>query len=362
MCTDEAAAPKGPLVARLRARIARDGPLPVDGFMQACLEDAQGGYWHKRHSIGAGGDFITAPEISQVFGELIGVWSLAVWQGLGCPVPLRLIELGPGRGTLMADALRAAKAAPQFLAAASVHLIEKSEPLRKLQRRALPPRACVFWHASIAEVPQGPAIVIANEFLDALPIRQLVFAGGAWHERVGANDAAGGLCFRAGQSCADPSPMPARPAPGAICEWRIAEEELFAELGRRTEPLVALIIDYGPAESAFGDTLQAVRAHAYVDPLSSPGDADLSAHVHFAQLSHKAFAAGLAADGPLPQAEFLSRLGIGERASRLMAANPRRAGAIEAAVGRLLSPTGMGQLYKAIAVRSRDLSPPVGFA
>src|SRR5262249_46252513 len=152
-------------------------------------------------SIGAGGDFITAPEISQVFGELIGVWSVAVWQGLGCPASLRLIELGPGRGTLMAGALRAAKGAPQFLAAASVHLIEKSEPLRKLQLAALPPGACVFWHASIAEVPQGPAIVIANEFLDALPIRQLVFAGGAWHERVVANDAAGGLCFRAGKSC-----------------------------------------------------------------------------------------------------------------------------------------------------------------
>src|SRR5262249_8372761 len=156
----------------------------------------------------------------------------------------------------------------------------------------------------------------------------------------------GGLCFAAGKSCEDPSPMPARPAPGAICEWRFAEEELFAELGRRSEPLVALIIDYGPAERAFGDTLQAGRAHAYVDPLSSPGDADLSAHVHFAQLSHKAKAAGLAADGPLAQAEFLSRLGIGERASRLMAANPRRAAEIEAGVGRLLSPTGMGQLYK----------------
>jgi len=368
------------LLAALCARIARAGPLTVAAYMQACLADADGGYWQKRASIGATGDFITAPEISQIFGELIGLWCAVVWRDLGRPACVRLVELGPGRATLMRDALRAARAAPNFLAAASVHLIEASRPLRALQRRTLaaaaPPAAAavpraagartgafpaIAWHATIAGVPPGPAIIIANEFLDALPIRQLVFADGEWRERVVVADAAGGLRFALGAR-ADAGPRAMQPpGPGTICELRPGEEVLLAALARRRAPLVALFLDYGPAADAFGDTLQGVLAHAYVDPFAAPGAADLTAHVQFAPLCRKVRAAGLATDGPIPQAEFLGRLGIAERAARLMAANPRRAAEIEAGAVRLMSPTGMGGLVKALAVRSPHLPQPPAF-
>ena len=223
----------------------------------------------------------------------------------------------------------------------------------------------IAWHAAIGEVPEGPAIVIANEFLDALPIRQLVFADGAWHERVVDVDRHGALCFAVGRvTTPGPGTCTWAPAvvPGTIAELRPAEEELFADLARRSSSLVALFIDYGPMQPATGDTLQAVYRHAWVDPLSRPGRADLTAHVAFPRLADKARAAGLAADGPLTQAEFLGRLGVAERALRLMAANPQEAGAIEAGVQRLLSPTGMGELIKVLAVRSPDVPQPVPFA
>jgi len=388
---------ESPLGALLRARIARDGPLPVDAFMRLCCTHPAHGYWQRQTTIGADGDFVTAPEISQVFGELLGVWAAVVWRGMGAPAPLRLIELGPGRGTLLCDALRAVLSQPRFLAAASLHLIEASAPLREMQRKTLAhglrrgtsapwlerqpagtasarasssnhaPAAAVAlaWHAAIGEVPQGAAIVIANEYLDALPIRQLVFADGAWHERVVDVDRHGALCFAVGRvTTLGPEADPTAPAavPGTIAELRPAEEELLADLARRQSPLVALFIDYGPMQPASGDTLQAVYRHAWVDPLSRPGRADLTAHVAFQRLAEKARAAGLSADGPMPQAEFLGRLGAVERAHRLMAANPKEAGAIEAGLQRLMSPTGMGGLCKVLAVRSRDVPPPVPFA
>ena len=396
------------LLEVLRERIRRDGPMPVDRYMDACLADPQHGYWHRADTIGAAGDFITAPEISQIFGELIGLWCAVVWQGMGRPTPLRLVELGPGRGTLMRDALRAVRAVSGFLGATTVHLIEASKALRETQRQGLPPllRAispphhaegvsstrrgeglgvegiptadvlqsppplpsptrgegvplAIAWHETLDQVPDGPAMVIANEFLDALPIRQLVFLDGAWRERVIETDAQGDLRFAAGPRV-DFEPE-GRPEPGAIVELRAGEDELLGQLAKRQAPLVALIIDYGPAEPAYGDTLQAVRRHAYVDPLRLPGLADLTAHVQFASLARKARAAGLAADGPLTQAEFLGRLGIAERAVRLMAANPGQAGEIETGAQRLISPTGMGELFKAMAVRSRGLPPPPPF-
>jgi SAM-dependent MidA family methyltransferase len=332
-----------------------------------------------------------------VFGELIGLWCAVAWQGMGSPAPLRLVELGPGRGTLMRDVLRAAQAVPPFRAAARVHLIEISPPLREVQRQTLassprrvedaPParrreptqlsvsdrpgvtdprlhgdEVAIQWHESIERVPEGPAIVIANEFLDALPIRQLVFADDAWRERVVDVDARGGLQFAVGAEVAvGAEDLGASPPPGAILEMRAGENELVARLASRASPLVALFIDYGPAEPAIGDTLQAVHRHAWVDPLRWPGHADLTAHVQFASLVRKARAAGLAADGPITQAEFLGRLGVAERADRLMAANPTEAGAIEAGVQRLISPTGMGQLFKVLAVRSPDLPRTVPF-
>jgi SAM-dependent MidA family methyltransferase len=382
----------GALLQRLRERIGRDGPMPVDCYMQACVGDPEHGYWQRAATIGARGDFITAPEISQVFGELIGLWCAVAWQGMGQPAPLRLIELGPGRGVLMRDALRAARAVPGFLDAARVHLVEVSAPLREAQRRTLlpppsrvrdgeggmaeqsplgfppplaPPRKgegnapAIAWHDTLGDVPPGPAIVVANEFLDALPIRQLVYHDGAWRERVVDLGEGGGLRFAMGADVPHASATP--PPPGAVAELRAGEDQLLAALAARAAPLVALFIDYGPAEPSFGDTLQAVRHHAYADPLAEPGLADLTAHVQFAGLAEKARAAGLATDGPVTQAEFLGRLGSAERAARLMAANPARAGEIEAAVQRLVSPTGMGQLFKVLAVRFPALPPPVPF-
>ena len=380
-----------PLLAILRARIEREGPLPVDAYMRTCLAHPEHGYWRSAESIGTGGDFITAPEISQVFGELIGVWCAVVWQSMGSPAPMRLVELGPGRGTLMRDALRAARSVPPFLAAATVHLIETSAPLRAIQQRTLGSNPVVSlsnhgdapaavlrqaqdeggmrrpvpieWHEAIGEVPEGPAIVIANEFLDALPIRQLVFADGAWHERVVDVDASGALQFAVGPRAAGGTEeLATSPRPGAIVELRAGEDELLAQLAGRGSPLVALFIDYGPALPATGDTLQAVRRHAWVDPLSRPGRTDLTAHVQFARLAGKARAAGLVADGPVTQAQFLGRLGVAERAARLMAANPTQAGDIEAGVQRLISPTGMGELFKVMAVRSQSLLPAIPFA
>jgi SAM-dependent MidA family methyltransferase len=213
------------------------------------------------------------------------------------------------------------------------------------------------WHDALADVPEGPAIVIANEFLDALPIRQLLFEQGGWWERVVGLAPDGALCFAtrgaADSPARDGAPLPA----GTIVELRPGEDALLGQLAARKEPLAALFIDYGPAEEATGDTLQAVRRHAHVDPLAEPGRADLTAHVQFAALARKARAAGLAADGPIAQAQFLGSLGIAERASRLMAANPHIAGDIEAGVQRLMSPTGMGQLFKALLVRSPSLPP-----
>ena len=354
-----------PLLLKLRKRIGRDGPLPVSEYMQACVSDPEHGYWRRRDTIGAAGDFVTAPEISQIFGELIGLWCAVTWQQLGCPAPMRLVELGPGRGTLMRDALRAARRVPGFTEAATLHLVEISDALRQVQQatlaRAPDQPAAATWHRDIAEVPDGPAIIVANEFLDALPIRQIVYANGAWHERVVALDAEGALTFAQGARIEPPAGVPREPPPSAIVELRDGEEQLLASLTRRSQPFVALLIDYGPGSAAVGDTLQAVRRHTYVGPLAEPGTADLTAHVLFAALAGKARAAALAVDGPITQAEFLGRLGIAERATRLMAANPGKAAAIEAGVQRLMAPTGMGQLFKAMVVRSRGLPPPVPF-
>ncbi len=370
-----------PLLEALREAIRRDGPMPVDRYMQLCLGDPERGYWRRGASIGAAGDFITAPEISQVFGELIGGWCAVVWQGMGRPAPLRLVELGPGRGTLMRDGLRAAERMPGFLAAAAIHLVEVSEPLRAIQRQTLassprrrgsmqadgvearvPAAGGVTWHERLAEVPEGPAIVIGNEFLDALPIRQLVFDAGSWRERVVALDADGALCFAVGDEVGLAGETPqSPPQPGAILELRPGEDELLALLARRQSPLAALLIDYGPGEPVYGDSLQAVRRHASVDALSAPGRVDLTAHVRFASLAARARKTGLAADGPITQAEFLGALGVAERTARLMAANPERAGEIETAAQRLVSPTGMGSLFKVLALRSPHLPPPPPF-
>ncbi len=347
------------LAARLADRIRRQGPITVSDYMTACLGDEELGYYRTREGIGAEGDFITAPEISQVFGELIGLWCVVVWQQMGAPTPLRLIELGPGRGTLMTDALRAAGLVKGFGAATRVHLVEINGALRARQRetlQGLEPR--VSWHDDIAEVPDGPAIVIANEFLDVASVAQWVAVDGRWRARVVTLDDDGDLQFAVGKD--EPEAALAVSADsveaGAIFEVQ-AVSPVWAALGERGRraPVAGLFIDYGHWGPLAGDTLQAVRRQAYEHPLTSPGEADLTVQVDFAAAAAAAEAGGLRVASLTTQAEWLGRLGITQRASRLMAANPARAAAIEAGVARLMAPGGMGGRFKVMGVRSPGL-------
>jgi NADH dehydrogenase [ubiquinone] 1 alpha subcomplex assembly factor 7 len=355
-----------PLAARLHARIAKDGPLSVEEFMQACLSDAASGVYGSRQPIGGKGDFITAPEISQIFGELIGLWAVAVWQSMGEPSRVTVAELGPGRGTLMADALRAWRGAPKFLDSVSVALIEASPVMIEAQRKTLKDAAAPLrWYAALDAVPESPMIVLANEFIDALPVRQFVRRGEAWRERTVVTGERGGFVFADGDVVTPSLPEVAQPAPeGAILEARPAAQSLMRELGRRAAlaPLAALIVDYGHEESGFGDTLQAVRGHRFADALADPGAADLSAHVDFADLKREAGAAGLRARGPMPQGEFLLKLGLAARRERLLKhATPAQAEAIISGAARLVDPRQMGVLFKALALTSAGLAPPPPF-
>ncbi len=359
-----------PLEAEIRRRIAAAGPMPVGEYMALCLADSEHGYYITRDPLGARGDFITAPEISQMFGEMIGLWMATVWKQMGSPENLRVIELGPGRGTLLKDALRAAKVTPAFCDAAVLHLVEISPALAAQQERALDHLSTpMFWHSSLSEVPKGPAIVIANEFFDALPVNQVIKTELGWHERRIEIDSAGKLAFTIASE-----PMPqfdrllpaaARDAPdGSIFEWRA--DTAAMELGRRIarDGGVALVIDYGHAESAVGDTLQAVGQHAYADPLSAPGNLDLTAHVDFQALSRAVEAMGAIAFGPLDQSTFLRRLGIEQRATSLKTKNANLpTNEIDAALSRLIGEgrNGMGALFKAAAFTHPAFGVPPGF-
>lgn len=352
------------LAARLAARIREHGPLSVADYMQACLSDAREGVYAARQPIGAAGDFITAPEISQIFGELVGLWCVAVWRGMGEPPAVTVAELGPGRGVLMADALRAWHTVPPFLACVSVALVESSPIMRGAQRKTLPTSPVpLHWYADLDALPAGPLIVVANEFLDALPIHQYVRRGGLWRERVVGLDTATRFVFAEGDAVHHDG-LP--PAPdGAIVEMRPAATTLLAALGRRAAgaPLAALFIDYGHAETGCGDTLQAVAAHKYADPLEAPGQADLSAHVDFAALKRDAVSFELRPYGPMPQGEFLLRLGLAARRDRLLAgAAPAQRTAIATGAARLVDPRQMGVLFKALALTRAGLPAPPPFA
>lgn len=341
-------------------RIRREGPLPVEEYMRLCLTHPEHGYYRSRTAIGAAGDFITAPEISQIFGELVGLWAAALWSQMGRPSPLRLVELGPGRGTLMADALRAvARVAGDFRAAVDLNLIEVNPGLRQQQQAALA-AAQPTWRDRLDTVPPGPLVVIANEFFDALPVRQIVRTGDGWHERVVACPD-GRLAFATGA----PAALPGIAADeGAVLETSPAGEAWMRDIAARIAAHggAALIVDYGPPVRGFGDTLQAVRGHQPVSPLDEPGLTDLTAHVDFAGLAAAARAAGAAVFGPVPQGAFLRRLGIAARAATLLqGATPDQARVLEASVRRLIEPAEMGTLFKALAVASPDVGTPPGF-
>ncbi len=354
-----------PLKARLVERIRRDGPLPVADYMAACLDDPEHGYYRAGGDpLGEQGDFTTAPEISQVFGELVGLWLGVAWQGLGAPAPFTLAEAGPGRGTLMADLLRAVRHVPGFADAARLHLVESSPALRRRQAEALPD-ARPTWHDGLETLPDGPLFLVANEFLDALPVRQVVFHDGRWCERVVTATADGALAFAAGPPAAAlPPGCPDTADAGTVAEHGPAAEAVVATVARHvaTRGGAALFIDYGPAEPAGpGDTLQAVRGHAYSDPLAAPGETDLTAHVAFPALADRARAAGAAVHGPVPQGDWLLRLGVEARADRLARAAPDRRAGIGNAVGRLIQADGMGTLFKVMAVTHPRLGVPAGF-
>ena len=359
-----------PLETEIRRRIAAAGPMPVNEYMTLCLTDGEHGYYTTRDPLGARGDFITAPEVSQMFGEMIGLWMAAVWKQMGSPENLRIIELGPGRGTMMKDALRAAKVMPDFREAVVMHLVEISPALEAQQERTLEHLAMpMYWHPALNDVPKGPAIIVANEFFDALPVHQAVKAEFGWHERRVEIDPSGNLAFA---TAAEPLPHFDRllpPAlrnapPGSIFEWRA--DNVAMELGRRLarDGGAALVIDYGHAESAAGDTLQAVGQHAFADPLTAPGNIDLTAHVDFQALARAVEAMGASGFGPLTQAEFLRRLGIETRAASLKAKAAETARAdIDAALARLIGEdrAGMGALFKVAAFANPALGVPPGF-
>jgi SAM-dependent MidA family methyltransferase len=351
------------LGAELARLIRRDGALPVAEFMRLCLSHPQHGYYRTQQAIGAGGDFVTAPEISQMFGELIGLWAAEIWTAMGRPLSVRLVELGPGRGTLMADALRAVeRVAPEFRQALDLHLVEINPALRQCQASALA-GAQPSWHDDAGSVPDGPIIVIANEFFDALPVRQVVRAGDGWRERLVACDG-DRFVFALGDAAPAPN-LGERQAPeGSVVEIA-PERDLYAgKLAARvaTQGGAVLIVDYGAPLPGIGDTLQAVRAQKKVDPLAEPGLADLTTHVDFSSLAKAARAAGAATYGPIPQAHFLQRLGIAARAAILLRrATETQAREIEAAVHRLIGAGEMGTLFQALAFAQPNLPVPPGF-
>lgn len=349
------------LAATLRARIAAEGPLPLDAFMA----EATAAYYARGDAFGRDGDFITAPDISQAFGELIGVWCALRWIAAGRPARVLVAECGPGRGALIADFLRAARSVPGFAAAIELHLVETSAALREAQGGALggfPAR----WHADISTLPgDAPLLLVANEFLDALPVRQLVRRGETWRAaRVGLGADGRFTLVDGPETLPPPDLLAVLPPPeeGCVIEHRPAAEAFARDLGRRlaAQGGAALILDYGPAHSGYGDSLQAVRRHAFAPPLADPGAADLTAHVDFARIA--AAARPAAAFGPAPQGRWLVEMGIRERTAQLVAhATPAQARALTSGAARLCEAPAMGRLFKALALLPPGAAAPEGF-
>ncbi|MFT5540639.1 MAG: NADH dehydrogenase [ubiquinone] 1 alpha subcomplex assembly factor 7, partial [Alphaproteobacteria bacterium] len=282
----------------IQDEIDAHGPITVARYMELALGHPEHGYYRTRDPLGVDGDFITAPEVSQMFGELIGLWAAVTWEQMGKPASFILAELGPGRGTLMADALRAAHAQEGFTDAAKLHLIETSPALRARQHETLG-HAAPQWHDDMTTLPDGPLIVFANEFFDALPVRQFMYQDSVWRERLITTADQGSdnpfrftLAENAAENAADDPGLPAAAATadGTVAETCGAGEALAAKLGTRFSAAggAALIIDYGYGHPASGDSLQAVKGHAYADPLANPGNADITAHVDFTALAKAA--------------------------------------------------------------------------
>jgi len=363
------------LTDHLQHRIAGDGPISIAEYMADALGHPRLGYYMSGDPFGRDGDFTTAPEISQMFGELIGLWCAIQWRAMGEPAAVNLVELGPGRGTLMADALRAGRGAPDFLESISLSLIEISPALKGRQEETLLAGGDVRtaqslrWLSDFSEVPDGPTLIIANEFLDALPVQQFLMTPDGWRERlVGIDADGGGFQFAVSETPPVDGVIPAGlndqgADDGDVIEVRPAAMALIRDISEHLtrQPGSALMIDYGHGETAFGDTLQAVKGHQYQDPLVEPGAADLTAHVDFGALGKTGDEAGAVVHGPVPQGHFLQALGIATRADDLAAASPAHKQEIEAALTRLTSDEAMGRLFKVMALTSPGMAPPAGF-
>ena len=353
-----------PLFRLLAEEIRETGPIGLDRYMALCLDHPEHGYYRTRDPLGSTGDFTTAPEISQMFGELIGVWVAATRAAIGAAT-VDLVELGPGRGTLMADALRALRSAAPGVVF-PVHLVETSPVLRALQAERLSHAdPAPVWHEKIETLPEGPSIVVANEFFDALPVRQFERGRAGWHERrVGLSPDGAELAI--GLSPESDLRI-AREAPeGVVLTLPGAALDVVRGLSTRLvrDGGALLAIDYGHARPGFGDTLQALAGHRFVDPFTAPGEADLTCHVDFAALAMAAQGCGARVHGPVDQRDFLLALGLRLRADRLKArASPAQAQAIEAAFARLTDPgrRGMGALFKALCIGHPSLTALPGF-
>jgi NADH dehydrogenase [ubiquinone] 1 alpha subcomplex assembly factor 7 len=372
---------------RIIDHIKSSGPMSVASYMSWCLLDPKQGYYPTRDPLGVDGDFITAPEISQMFGEVLGLWLINAWRGMGKPKVLQLVEFGPGRGVMMSDILRTARLDKDFFAAVNLSLIEMSSALEGKQAETLANSGVpVKWVDSLEDVPAGPTIVIGNEYLDCLPLRQLImkdrFKGAeGWHERlVDVNpDNPSKLIFSMSEapiSAIDQSLLPADIPPvkdGDLLEINPGLGQVVEALSKRfaEHPGAALFIDYGPETTELGDTFQALKKHEKVYPLDEPGRADLTARVDFAALAQWAEKAGLSYYGPCPQGQFLSRLGIEVRAVSLSKSlgskslgaksSPKAKAKIARQLHRLTSVDEMGTLFKAMAIQTQGLPAPLGF-
>jgi len=347
--------------------IAHDGPMTLERYMSLALCHPRYGYYMTRDPFGSAGDFITAPEISQMFGELVGLWITEAWRAAGSPGHAHLVELGPGRGTLMADVLRVGQVSSPFLESIDIHLIEASSILEAVQRRTLAqsPRP-IHWSGDFSHIPRGPVFVIANEFFDALPVRHFIKGPRGWSERLVGLDQRGALMFGSSSEVEPDLNVPAER--GAVIEVGAIGQRLMVEIADRivAEGGAMLVVDYGYLETSLGETLQAVKRHAYVNPLAEPGEADLTTHVDFAALGRAAKSSGAKTLGPVTQGAFLRQLGVVQRAEALSRrATPEQRADLAAALHRLAG-TGnarqtMATLFKAMAVTHPDMYDLPGF-
>lgn len=344
---------------RITKMIQASGPISVATYMDLCLHDRQHGYYATRPGLGE--DFITAPEISQIFGELIGLWLANEWQSIGAPDKFSLVEVGPGRGTFMADALRASKNVPGFAAAAKLHFIEPSPVLRENLSERFNSLSPVFLD-QLEEIPtHSPILLVANEWLDCLPVQQYVRAGEAWHERVIGLDEAGAMAFGLNADA-----LPPEISPDGILEslelqpgLKTLSDSLSAVFS--ATPGRALFIDYGTVDQTPDDTLRSYRQGLQIDPLAAPGESDLTCDVDFARLARLANAQGLPVSGPTSQSMFLLKLGAEARLNQLAKSNPGDADDLYAGIRKLIDPAEMGERFQAVCISSQDLPSPAAF-